>query len=75
MYYVTIGQTALCESCLGATDAIRVNDDLVIVVEEGRLLVRRGGFTVEVLLYEARQLVDALVEGPTGVEDWKTQEK
>ncbi len=33
-YYLTIGQAILCEGCLGAADAIRVSDDLVVVVED-----------------------------------------
>ena len=48
-YYLTIGQAVLCEDCIGAADAIRVADDLVVVVEDGRLLVRRNRATVEIL--------------------------
>jgi hypothetical protein len=62
-YYLTIGQAILCEGCVGAADAIRVTDDLVVVVEDGRLLVRRGESVVEVLPCEVRRLVDALVVG------------
>ena len=40
-----------------------MTDDLVVVVEEGWLLVRHGGSTVVVLPREVRRLVDALVEG------------
>jgi hypothetical protein len=43
-----------------------VTDDLAVVVEDGRLLVRRGDSTVEVLPREVRRLVDALVEGAAG---------
>ena len=62
-YYLTIGQAILCESCLGIANAIRVTDDLAVLVEEGRLLVRRSGSTVEILPHEVRHLVHALVEG------------
>jgi hypothetical protein len=41
---LTMGQAILCEGCLKAADAIRVTDDLVVVIEDARLLVRRGGF-------------------------------
>jgi hypothetical protein len=71
MYYVTIGQAILCESCLGSTDALRVTDDLAVVVEDGRLLVRRGDSTVEVLPHEVQRLVDAPVEGAVGLVDQK----
>ena len=37
------------EGRIAATDAICVTDDMVVVVEDGRLLVRRSGSTVEVL--------------------------
>ena len=47
-YYLTIGQAILCEGCLGTADAIRVTDDLVVVVQDERLQVRRGGSTVVV---------------------------
>jgi hypothetical protein len=49
-----------------------VADDLVVVVEEGRLLVRRGASTVAVLPHEVRHLVDALVEGATRLVDGQT---
>ena len=62
-YYLTIGQAILCEGCIRTTDAIRVTDDLAVVVEDGRLVVRRGDSTVEVHPHEVRRLVDALVEG------------
>ena len=48
-YYLTIGQAILCEGCIRTADAIRVTDDLAVVVEDGRLLVRRGDATVVVL--------------------------
>jgi hypothetical protein len=41
-YYLTIGQAILCEGCITTADAIRVTEDLAVVVEDGRLLVRRG---------------------------------
>ncbi len=62
-YCLTIGQAILCEGCIRTADAIRVTDDLVVVVEGGRLLVRRGGATVVVLSHEVRCLVNALMEG------------
>ena len=66
-YYLTVGQAILCEACLGADDALRVSEDLLVVVEDGRLLVRRGGSTVEVFPHEVRRLVDALaLEGDEG---------
>ena len=34
-YYLTIGQATLCDGCVGAADAIRVTEDLVLVVEDG----------------------------------------
>jgi hypothetical protein len=57
-----MGQAILCEACLGAADAIRVTDDLAIVVEDGRLLMRSGDATFEIFPREVRRLVDALVE-------------
>jgi hypothetical protein len=39
-YYLTIGQAILCEGCIRSADGIRVTDDLVVVMENGRLLVR-----------------------------------
>ena len=39
-----------------------MTDDLAVVVEDGRLLVRRGDATIEVFPGEVRRLVDALVE-------------
>jgi hypothetical protein len=62
MHYLTVGQAILCEACLGSADAICVTGDLAVVVEDGRLLVRRGSATVEVLPREVRRLVNALVE-------------
>jgi hypothetical protein len=62
-YYLTIGQAILCEGCVRTADAIRVSNDLAVVVEDGRLLVRRGDSTVVVLPHEVRRLVDALVVG------------
>jgi hypothetical protein len=53
----------LCEDCMKDTDAIRVAEDLVVVIEEDRLVVRRGGASVEVRSSEVRHLVDALMEG------------
>ena len=58
-YYLTVGQAVLCNHCITDHDAIRVTDDLTVVVEDGQLLVRRGGSTVEVLPSEVRCLVDA----------------
>ena len=46
-----------------------MSDDLVVVAEDGRLVVRRGGAAVEVLPHEMRHLVDALVEAATGLVD------
>jgi hypothetical protein len=40
-----------------------VTGDLAVVVEDGRLRVRRGDSTAVVLPHEVRRLVDALVEG------------
>ena len=70
-YYLTIGQATLCDGCVGAADAIRVTEDLVLVVEDGRLLVRRGDDRVVVLPHEVRRLVDALVEGALRLVDQK----
>ncbi len=36
-YYLTIGQAILCEACIRTADAIRVTDDLVVVVEDASL--------------------------------------
>jgi hypothetical protein len=52
----------LCGHCMKDTDAIRVVDDLV-VIEDDRLVVRRGDASVAVMPGEVRHLVDALVEG------------
>ena len=68
-YYLTVGQGILCEPCLGTSDAIRVTDDLAVVVEGERLLIRRGASTVAVLTREARHLVEASVERVTRVVD------
>jgi hypothetical protein len=57
-YYLTIGQAILCEGCIRTADAIRVTDDLVVVVEDEQFLVRRGDATVVVLPHEVRRLVD-----------------
>jgi hypothetical protein len=62
-YYLTMGQVILCEGCLEVADAIRVTDELAVVVEDGRIQVRRGDAAVEVLPREVRHLVDPLVEG------------
>jgi len=51
------------------TDAIRVADDLLVVIEEDRLVVRRGDTCVAVLPGEVRYLVDALVEGAAKLMD------
>jgi hypothetical protein len=52
-HYLTIGQAILCEGCIRTADAFRVTDDLAVVVEDGRLQVRRGSATVEVSPSEA----------------------
>ena len=72
--HLTIGQAILCDSCLRTTDAIRVTDNLVVVVDDGRLLVRRGDSAVEILPHEVRRLVDALVEGVVGLVEGQEQE-
>lgn len=59
---LTVGHAVLCEACLRTADAIRVSDDLAVVAEDERLLVRCGGATVEIHPSEVRHLVDALVE-------------
>jgi hypothetical protein len=49
-------------------DAIRVADGLVVVIEEDRLVVRRGGTYVAVMPGEVRRLVEGaakLVGGQT----------
>jgi hypothetical protein len=43
-----------------------VTDDLAVVVEDARLLVRRGEYTVVVLPHEVGRLVDALAEAAGG---------
>jgi hypothetical protein len=73
-YYLTIGQAILCEGCIPTADAIRVADDLVVVVEDGRLVVRRGDAAVEVLPREVRRLVDALVEAAAQLVDGQSRE-
>jgi hypothetical protein len=40
-----------------------VTDELTVVVEDERLLMRRGDSTVVVLAHKVRRLVHALVEG------------
>ena len=72
-HYLTIGQVTLCEGCIRSADAIRVAEDLAVVVEDGRLLVRCGDSTVVVLAHEVRRLVDALVEGSVGLVDQRAQ--
>jgi hypothetical protein len=74
-YHLTTELAILCEGCLGVAGAIRVADDLAVVVEAGRLLVRRGHAAVEVLPHEVRRLVEALVEGAAKLVDGKTREK
>ncbi len=63
IYFLTIGNAVLCGDCIKATDAIRVVDELVVVIEGGKLLVQRGSAAGEVSPGEVRHLVDALVEG------------
>jgi hypothetical protein len=70
-----MGQAILCEGCTRTADAIRVTDNLVVVVEDGRLVVRRGDSTVVVLPHEVRHLVDALEEGAVRLVDGQTREK
>jgi hypothetical protein len=72
--YLTIGQAILCEGCTKTADAIRLTDDLAVVVEDGQLLVRRGDAAVVVFPHEVRRLVDALVEAGIGLVDQKAQE-
>ena len=48
-YYLTIGQAVLCEGCITDAGAIRVTDDLVVVAEDGRLVLRRGSSMLVVL--------------------------
>jgi hypothetical protein len=74
-YYLTIGQAILCDRCIRSADAIRVTDDLVVVVEDKRLLVRRGNLVVEVHRGEVRRLVDALVEAATRLVDGQARGK
>ena len=62
-YHLTIGNAILCGDRMKDTDAIRVADDLVLVIEGDRLVVRRGGASVSLLPSEVRHLVYALVEG------------
>jgi hypothetical protein len=73
-YYLTIRQAILCDRCIRSADAIRLTDDLAIVVEDGQLLVRRGDAAVVVFPHEVRRLVDALVEAGIGLVDQKAQE-
>ncbi len=63
----------VCEGCIRTADAIRVTDDLVVVVEDGRLLVRRGDSVVEVLRHQVRRLVGAPVEGAGRLVDGQTR--
>ena len=74
-YYLTIRQAILCEGCVRTADVIRVTDDLAVVVEDGRLLVRRGDSAVVVLPHEVRRLVEALVEGVAGLVEGRTREE
>jgi hypothetical protein len=41
-YCLIMGQAILCGGCLGATDAIRVIDDLAVAVEDGRVLTKHA---------------------------------
>jgi hypothetical protein len=61
-YFLTIEQAVVCPECIGESDAVRLAGGLTIEVGKDRLLVRRGGSTIEVLPHEMRHLVDALVE-------------
>ena len=55
-YYLTIGQAILCEGCITTADAIRVTDDLVVVVEDGWLVLRRGTSMIRGLPSVSRRL-------------------
>jgi hypothetical protein len=68
-YYLTVGQAILCEACLESADAIRVSDDLAVVAEEERILVRRESAAVAVHPREVRRLLDALVEAGMTLEE------
>jgi hypothetical protein len=72
--YLTIGNAMLCGPCMKDTDAIRVADDLVVVIEEDRLVVRRGEVSVAVLPSEVRCLVNVLVEAATELAGGKAHE-
>ena len=69
------GQAILCKACLDTSDAIRVTDDLVVVVEGERLLIRRGSSTVTVFPREVRHLVEALVDRATRLADLRMQDE
>jgi hypothetical protein len=58
----------VCADCVRTADAIRLSGGLTFEVDEDRLLVRRGGATVEVPSHEARHLGDALVERAIGLQ-------
>ncbi len=74
-YYLTVGNAMLCGDCIKDTDAIRVADDLVVVIEEGRLVVRRGEASVTLLPSEVRHSVDALVEGAAKLVGGQTRDE
>jgi hypothetical protein len=61
-YFLTIEQAVVCPDCAKKGDAIRLAGGLTVEVQEDRLLVMRGGETVEVLTHDVRHLADALVE-------------
>jgi hypothetical protein len=50
-------------SCIADKASIRVADELVVVIEEDKRVLRRGDVSLGVLPGEVRHLVDALVEG------------
>jgi hypothetical protein len=57
------------------TDTIRVADDLVVVIEEDRLVVRGGDVSVAVMSGEVRHSVDALVEGAAKLVGGQTRDE
>jgi hypothetical protein len=58
-YFPTVGQANVCEGCIADHDAIRVTDDLSMVIEDGRFLVRRGCARPAEFSPEMRRLEEA----------------
>jgi len=73
-YYLNIENMVLCVDCALVEEIIRVRSGLLVVVEDGRLVVQRGKAGVEVFPGEIRHLVSALAEAAARLVDGQSRE-